>query len=177
MASLTFRDHQHLIGPNEWIWADSAYPVEAWCVTPYKKPASNIPANRHFNFWVSHVRIRSEHAVGLFKGRFQSLRGLRQQIKNDQDHCRALEWIRTCIVLHNLTLEIEHGSVVEESDWEEELIANGQDSEAASNSDSDIAANRRVSEHDARRESAGQRKRRKVKEALFHYKRPRLNDN
>lgn len=54
--SQTVRDHQRLIGRNEWIWADSAYPIEAWCVTPYKKPAGNIPENKTFNYWVSHVR-------------------------------------------------------------------------------------------------------------------------
>ncbi|KAF8237945.1 hypothetical protein L208DRAFT_1025727, partial [Tricholoma matsutake] len=40
--STTFQDSrtviecQRLIGPGEWIWADSADPIEAWCVTPYK---------------------------------------------------------------------------------------------------------------------------------------------
>jgi hypothetical protein len=57
MDSHTFCDHQHLIGSGEWIWADSAYPIEAWCVTPYKKPAANIPENKTFNFWVSHVSL------------------------------------------------------------------------------------------------------------------------
>ena len=48
-------EHQRLIGPGEWIWADSAYPVEAWCVTPFKKPAAYVPENKVFNYWVSHV--------------------------------------------------------------------------------------------------------------------------
>ncbi|KAF8220391.1 hypothetical protein L208DRAFT_1333976, partial [Tricholoma matsutake] len=53
-----------------------------WCVTPYKKPAANIPENKTFNYWVSHVCIQSEHAVEFLKGHFQSLKGLHQQIKN-----------------------------------------------------------------------------------------------
>ncbi|GAW01816.1 DDE family endonuclease [Lentinula edodes] len=111
---------QHLLGPGEWIWADSAYPIEAWCVIPYKKPHNRDPANKTFNFWVSHVRIRSEHAVDHLKGRLQSLRGLRQQILDEQSHRRALEWVRTCLVIHTLIHIIEEGDV--DSEWEEELI-------------------------------------------------------
>src|SRR6267154_4496198 len=39
--SHTVLKKQRLIGPGEWIWADSAYPIEAWCITPFKKPAAN----------------------------------------------------------------------------------------------------------------------------------------
>jgi hypothetical protein len=105
------------------------------------------------------VRIKSEHAVGHLKGRFQSLKGLRQQIKNETDHLRAIEWIRACIVLHTMIHEIEEGSG--ESDWEEEMIIAGLSTDESNSSSSDgFAAERR-------RESTGQRKRRKVKEFLF----------
>ncbi|KDQ49003.1 hypothetical protein JAAARDRAFT_102470, partial [Jaapia argillacea MUCL 33604] len=96
------KEHRQLFAPGEWIWADSAYPIEAWCVTPFKKPAANIPENKQFNYWVSRVRVKSEHAVGYLKGRFSSLKGLRQQIKDETDHLRAVEWVRTCIVIHSL---------------------------------------------------------------------------
>jgi hypothetical protein len=55
--SRTRKDREQLLGPNEWIWADPASPVEAWCVTPFKKPANNIPENKTFNYWVSHVGL------------------------------------------------------------------------------------------------------------------------
>lgn len=58
MDSRTYQERQQLIGPGEWIWADSAYPIEAWCITPYKKPATNIPENKEFNYWVSHVCVQ-----------------------------------------------------------------------------------------------------------------------
>ena len=35
----TCREHQHIFGPDEWMWADSAYPSETWSVSPFKKPA------------------------------------------------------------------------------------------------------------------------------------------
>jgi len=56
------------------------------------------------------IRIRSEHAVGALKGRFQSLRGLRQYINTREDHEAAVEWVRTCLILHNLILYHEPAS-------------------------------------------------------------------
>ena len=31
------QEHQKLLGDDEWVWADSAYPLQKWCQTPYKK--------------------------------------------------------------------------------------------------------------------------------------------
>ena len=87
------------------------------------------------------------------------MKGLHQQIKNETDHLRAIEWIRTCIIIHTLVHDIEYGE--EDSDWEEDAIADGLTS-GSSSSDDD-----RVPGSTVRRESAGQRKRRKVKESLF----------
>lgn len=30
-------EHAQLLAPNEWVWADSAYPIQPWLVAPYKK--------------------------------------------------------------------------------------------------------------------------------------------
>ncbi|KAJ3531949.1 hypothetical protein NMY22_g7953 [Coprinellus aureogranulatus] len=161
MDSRLYRNHQELLAPGEWIWADSAYPIEAWCITPYKKPAALIPENRTFNFWVSHIRIRSEHAVGYVKGRFQSLRGLRQQIVDKKAHERALVWVRTCLVLHNMIQDIESGEPIDE-EWEEQLMARADldGNESGDEGGGGVAASRA-------RESRGQRKRREVQEWLF----------
>ena len=78
-------------------------------MTPYKKPLSTLQENATFNYHLSHVRVKSEHAMGYIKGRFCSLRGLRQQIDNALDHERAVAWIKACIVIHMLIFLIEHG--------------------------------------------------------------------
>lgn len=110
--------------------------------------------------------MKSEHAVGYLKGRFSSLKDLRQQIKNPTDHLRAVEWIRTCIVIHTLIHDIERG-LEHDSDWEEELIDEGnrplpgqQEDESGNNEPVGRTS-------DGRRETAGQRPRRKVREWLF----------
>lgn len=30
-------EHERLLGRDEWVWADSAYPLKTWCQAPYKK--------------------------------------------------------------------------------------------------------------------------------------------
>jgi hypothetical protein len=61
--SRTYKEHRTLFKKNaEWIWADSAYGLDWWCVTPYKKPASLQPNNKTFNYHLSRVSI---HAISI----------------------------------------------------------------------------------------------------------------
>ncbi|KDR65953.1 hypothetical protein GALMADRAFT_81317, partial [Galerina marginata CBS 339.88] len=60
-----------------------------WVVAPYKAPENNCPRNTEFNNHVSILRIWSEHAIGYLKGRFQSLKGLHIQIKDETTHIIA----------------------------------------------------------------------------------------
>ncbi|KIK14154.1 hypothetical protein PISMIDRAFT_73750, partial [Pisolithus microcarpus 441] len=48
-----------------------------------------------------------EHFYGSLKGRFQSLRDMHFQIQNQWDLEFANMWMRCCLILHNLILEIE----------------------------------------------------------------------
>jgi len=81
--------------------------IEVWVVTPFKKPESDLPGNETFNNHVSIVRIRSEHAIGFLKGRFQSLKGLRINIRNEEGHKFATYWIVSCIGLHSFAMKCE----------------------------------------------------------------------
>lgn len=71
--------------------------------------------------------MKSEHAMGYIKGRFCSLRGLRQQIDNSRDHELALIWVKTCIIIHTLVSVIEQGD--EDEDFISELVEEGIDDE------------------------------------------------
>ena len=44
-----------LFTSDEWLWADSAYALDSWCITPYKKPLSNLAENKTFNYHLSRV--------------------------------------------------------------------------------------------------------------------------
>ncbi|KAE9402088.1 hypothetical protein BT96DRAFT_756431, partial [Gymnopus androsaceus JB14] len=63
--------------------------------------------NHMFNTTVSKIRIRSEHAIGLLKGRFQSSKALPVRIKDAKSHKMATLWGVACIVVHNYALEHE----------------------------------------------------------------------
>jgi hypothetical protein len=53
------------------------------------------------------VRIRSEHAIGFLKGRFQSLKNLRVSIKDEKTHKFATYWIAACIGVHAFAMQRE----------------------------------------------------------------------
>lgn len=91
--------------------------------------------------------------MGHLKGCFQSLKGLQRQIKSRDDHLCAVEWIRACLVIHTIIHEIEEINF--DSEWEEELVADGlsSDSSAESSDDDDNCV-----PGDIHWESAGQRK-------------------
>jgi hypothetical protein len=52
-----FKEHERVLAPGEWIWADSAYPSEMWCVSPFKKPIGGklTPDQWTYNYHVSQV--------------------------------------------------------------------------------------------------------------------------
>jgi hypothetical protein len=75
---------------------------------------------------------------------------------------KAVEWIRACIVIHTLIHHIEDG--VFDYEWQEEMIQDGLST--SSNSSEDIAMVDDEPELGLRL-TEGERKRRKIKKALF----------
>ena len=50
-----------LIPENHWVWADSAYPTQTWCVVPFKA-THNTPLSRPqkvYNHYLSKVSVSS----------------------------------------------------------------------------------------------------------------------
>lgn len=101
------KNHAQLLSEGEWCWSDVGYPLQSWCIIPYKRPLSALKENREFNFALSRIRIRSEHAIGYLKGRFQSLKELRIQINSPKDVTYASCWIQSCIILHAFSIDNE----------------------------------------------------------------------
>jgi hypothetical protein len=116
-----------------------------------------------FEYW--QVRVKSEHAMGYFKGRFSSLRGLRQQIGDASDHKRALAWLKTCIVIHTLISFVEEGD--EDNEFMDELVREGTDAPDNLNVIVERADRDHPEQSDSQREAQGQRKRTELKTMLF----------
>ncbi|EGN98584.1 hypothetical protein SERLA73DRAFT_110154, partial [Serpula lacrymans var. lacrymans S7.3] len=53
-ATQIFRDHALFLDAGEWIWADSAYPIQDWCMAPFKRPTNGnlTQSERHYNYYL-----------------------------------------------------------------------------------------------------------------------------
>lgn len=73
------------------------------------RPEKERPDNEQYNYYVSRIRIRSEHCIGWLKGRFASLKGLRFRVDDELHLQYATLWIQSCIILHCFALKAEGG--------------------------------------------------------------------
>ncbi|KAE8195680.1 hypothetical protein CF328_g4359 [Tilletia controversa] len=115
---------------GQFLVADSAYTNSDIVVTPYKKPLANRLPNRRFNKLLSSIRIDIEHAFGLLKGRWTSLKGLRVRLLNDSQLGVACMWITACVVLHNILIDqrdLWQSDAEQEEGGEEDDAGTGKD--------------------------------------------------
>lgn len=114
--------------PDEYILGDKAYRITRRCMTPYKEPLAGrvVGGYKDFNERLAEARVIVEHAFGILKNRWGSLRGLPIYIRNKSDHGRAIGWITACIVIHNFLCDYEDDRIWQLGDEEldEERIAN-----------------------------------------------------
>ena len=71
------------------------------------RPEKSYPGNETHNYYVSSIRIRSEHCVGFLKGHWSSLHHLWVHINNQHELMYATLWVITCIHLHNFAMAHE----------------------------------------------------------------------
>lgn len=92
---------------GEYILADSAYGCTHYMIPPYKRPPNGEldSEKKRFNKMHSGTRIAIEHCFGILKCRFGSLRMIRQQIQNKDNMANASEWIKVCVILHNMLID------------------------------------------------------------------------
>lgn len=92
--------------------------LQTWLIAPYKKPEHFQKENMIFNKHVSALRICSEHSIGMFKGRFPSLKNLCINISNPASHCFATFWILDSAVTHNFAIKCEAEERGLDEDWD-----------------------------------------------------------
>lgn len=102
--------------PGEYLLADSGYAIKPHLITPYKQPHANLPHNRLFNELFSSARCLVEHANGILKNRFASLKGIRTQIKTKADFEVINKHVLICLILHNLMLQFNDEWLEEDVD-------------------------------------------------------------
>ncbi|KAG2343098.1 hypothetical protein BDR05DRAFT_885085 [Suillus weaverae] len=52
-----YEEHNDLLPDDHWVWADSAYPLEPWCIAPFKRPHNGwlTKDQKTFNYHLSRV--------------------------------------------------------------------------------------------------------------------------
>jgi hypothetical protein len=85
-------DRYHLIG-------DSAFPLKAWLLVPYKKTAAGLTrSQKEFNRRLSASRIVVENAFGDLKNRFRRCQDIYATID------KTVHIVVTCCVIHNICI-------------------------------------------------------------------------
>ena len=70
---------------GQFLLADAGFGLKTHCMTPHRQPFAEIEYNKLFNYYFSSARTIIEHVNGMLKNRFQSLRGIRIQVKTKKD--------------------------------------------------------------------------------------------
>jgi hypothetical protein len=110
--------------PHEYLLTDSAFTASDHIV-PAFKATKGVPItsnNSNFNTLLAQPRIKSEHCIGLLKGRFPWLKNIRIRIKEKKDLRRIVEYVRVCVILHNAFVEAPY-----EKDWIDERFDDLED--------------------------------------------------
>lgn len=146
---------------NEYLLADKAYELDKHLITPYKMPIAQQSSHKAFNYAHSVEWVKIEHAFGVLKARWPSLKGLGLRISDniERDHLQVTKWIMACLVLHNF-LSLRR----EEDDWLAEAISDAMQEEAGPNNGHQNAAD--PEESSQAMKLAGERLRTSLQEAV-----------
>jgi hypothetical protein len=131
------------LGENYHVLGDSAYPLTASMLVPYRDNGHLDPVQKKFNKVHSSTRVDVERAIGLLKCKFRRLKSLDMHLQEE-----IPEVITACCVVHNVILDCE---MVEEDITLDDAVDN-----SASDQDSQT---RQASSH-------GETKRRRIANML-----------
>lgn len=103
---------------GEVLLGDSAYPLSASCMVPYKRRQANqlTEERRHFNLKLSEIRVKVEHTFGILKNRFPLLQCLPLAVNGEKGRRRVIRWVHACVCLHNALIQWQDGTFPEPED-------------------------------------------------------------
>ena len=105
------RNKAKYFGINEHLLGDSAYSASQIMVQAFKKGRgqANLPPRKEkFNTLLAEIRIKSEHCIGILKGRFPCLKRLNVWIKDGKKQVKHIvDIITSCMIIHNLMIDYD----------------------------------------------------------------------
>ena len=107
-SSKIFRDGKFYFENGEYLVGDSAYSACRFLVQSFKKlPGTSKlnPEKEWFNSMLGSLRVKSEHCIGMLKGRFPSLRRINIKVKGPKEIKKVMDLFGAAVVLHNLLLD------------------------------------------------------------------------
>ncbi|XP_017482353.1 PREDICTED: putative nuclease HARBI1 [Rhagoletis zephyria] len=104
---------------NSWLLGDSGYPLEPWCITPYRNPLDGS-SECAFNEIHSKARCIIERTIGILKGRW---RILVNDKRGRYDPAKVARFANVCSALHNVCLnyKIDYNPTYHESENQVEI--------------------------------------------------------
>ena len=100
-----FADFEYLLG-------DSAFSASAVMVQSFKKVRHQVCLAHDmemFNTKLAQVRIKSEHCIGMLKGRFQCLKKMNTTITSKPEGVKfVMDMLMCCSIMHNILLDLNH---------------------------------------------------------------------
>jgi hypothetical protein len=117
--SKMYLNQDTFFSPMEYLLGDSAFTPGQHMIPAFKHPPkSNMPAEESsFNTLLAKPRVKSEHCIGLLKGRFPWLKNIRITIHAKKDLKQINKFIKAAVILHNLLIETPY-----EEEWIDEAF-------------------------------------------------------
>jgi len=106
----------------EYNIGDSAFEISPYMVLSFRKGKGETLVEDHekFNTRLAIVRIRSEHCIGILKGRFPWLRSIRMKVTDNPKSVKLiLHLIDATVILHNMLIEFGEEEKEEWIDYED----------------------------------------------------------
>jgi DDE superfamily endonuclease len=106
-TSFLYQSRADHFSNKEYILGDSAFTPSNVLIPSYKKPrgAKMLPSQELFNTLLAKPRVRSEHCIGLLKGRFQLFKRIRFLLKGKKDLRKIINLFTCACILHNWLIE------------------------------------------------------------------------
>jgi len=102
-ALAEWSEHSNIFfSAGQYLLADKGMLYTRHVIGPFKRPECKTAAGKNYNYQLARLPVKSEHTIGILKGRWGSLKELQVGLASDAHFSFAMEWIVAFCVLHNV---------------------------------------------------------------------------